>query len=395
MNGNQLSAEASKYYTKIPTGEKVAYGFWGFGSDLVWQTVSLYLTFYYTDIFGISAAQVTLLFLVSRIWDAINDPLMGIIIDKVHLKNKNNYKYIPWFQRLVIPFGIVTVLVFTTPVGISKIAFAWFTYIVFGMLFTAVSIPVISLSSAMTQDPIERTKLNSFCLFCSGIGGVSCSVLVPFLSERLGTTPQTGYQRTMIVISIIMVISYLTTSFFCKERVPEVKTNDSEGSLTLSDVLEMFKKNRPLLILIAMYLAAYTFNIVISSVGTYFVTYNLEGKISVGIWSLLQTLPSIIPMLFVPALAAKVGKKMVVQTGGIIGIIGAAIVYVMPSASLVGLCIGKGIGALGYGMAIAAIWSTMPDTVEYGEYVIGKRAGGLIFSLATFSIKRRKEANKV
>jgi len=239
----------------------------------------------------------------------------------------------------------------------------------------------------MTQDPIERTKLNSFCLFCSGIGGVSCSVLVPFLSERLGTTPQTGYQRTMIVISIIMVISYLTTSFFCKERVPEVKTNDSEGSLTLSDVLEMFKKNRPLLILIAMYLAAYTFNIVISSVGTYFVTYNLEGKISVGIWSLLQTLPSIIPMLFVPALAAKVGKKMVVQTGGIIGIIGAAIVYVMPSASLVGLCIGKGIGALGYGMAIAAIWSTMPDTVEYGEYVIGKRAGGLIFSLATFSIK--------
>jgi len=120
MNGNQLSAEASKYYTKIPTGEKVAYGFWGFGSDLVWQTVSLYLTFYYTDIFGISAAQVTLLFLVSRIWDAINDPLMGIIIDKVHLKNKNNYKYIPWFQRLVIPFGIVTVLVFTTPVDFKN-----------------------------------------------------------------------------------------------------------------------------------------------------------------------------------------------------------------------------------------------------------------------------------
>ncbi|MFA9381219.1 MAG: MFS transporter, partial [Acetanaerobacterium sp.] len=173
-----LQDESKRYSVKIGTGEKMAYGFWGLGSDLVFQTVTIYLTFFYTDIFGISVAQVTALFLVARIWDAVVDPLVGAMVEKSHFKHG---KYIPWFVGLCIPYGISTILVFTTPEGISKVAFAWFTYIIFGTLFAGIIIPVTSLSSSMTQDPIERTKLNSFRMFCSGIGGVGCSVLVPWL----------------------------------------------------------------------------------------------------------------------------------------------------------------------------------------------------------------------
>lgn len=380
---NSVKEESKRYYVKISTGEKAAYGFWGFGSDLVFQTITIYLTFFYTDIFGISAAQVTALFIAARVWDAINDPLMGAIVEKCNFKHG---KYIPWFVSLCIPYGISTVLVFTTPLGISKVAYAWFTYILFGMLFTAIIIPVTSLSSSMTQDPLERAKLNSFRMFCSGIGGVACAVLVPFLAEKLGTTPQNGYQRAMIVMAAIMVISFLTAGKFCKERVPQSAIGKAEP-FRWRDVGIQFTKNKPLLILFVMFLCAYTYNILVSSVGTYFVTYNIEGKISMGTWSLLQTLPSIIPMLFVPAMAKKIGKKMVVIWGCVISVIGMLIFVIMPDTALIVLCIGKSLGAFGYGMTLATIWSTLPDCVEYGEYVTGRRCGGLIFSLASFSIK--------
>ena len=208
----------------------------------------------------------TALFLAARVWDAINDPLMGAIVEKCHFKHG---KYIPWFVGLCIPYGISTVLVFTTPESISKVAYAWFTYILFGMLFTGIIIPVTSLSSSMTQDPIERAKLNSFRMFCSGIGGVACSILVPKLSESLGTTPQNGYQRAMLILSVVMVISFLVAGKVCKERVPE-SAMDKEEPFRWRDIGTQFAKNKPLLILFVMYLAAYTYNILVSSVGTYF-----------------------------------------------------------------------------------------------------------------------------
>lgn len=380
---SNLQDESRRYYVKIGTGEKMAYGFWGFGSDLVFQTITIYLTFFYTDIFGITPAQVTVLFLAARVWDAINDPLMGAIVEKCHFKHG---KYIPWFVGLCIPYGISTVLVFTTPESVSKVVFAWFTYILFGMLFTGIIIPVTSLSSSMTQDPIERAKLNSFRMFCSGIGGVACSILVPKLSASLGTTPQNGYQRAMLVLSVVMVISFLTAGKVCKERVPE-SALDAEEPFRWRDIGTQFSKNKPLLILFVMYLAAYTYNIMVSSVGTYFIQYNLGGRMDMGTWNLLQTLPSIIPMLFVPAIAKRVGKKMTIIYGCIISTIGMLLFFVMPDGALTGFCIGKALGSFGYGMTLATMWSTLPDCVEYGEYATGRRCGGLIFSLASFSIK--------
>lgn len=380
---SNLQDESRRYYVKIGTGEKLAYGFWGFGSDLVFQTVTIYLTFFYTDIFGITPAQVTALFLAARIWDAINDPLMGAIVEKCHFKRG---KYIPWFVNLCIPYGISTVLVFTTPESIGKVAYAWFTYILFGMLFTGIIIPITSLSSSMTQDPIERAKLNSFRMFCSGIGGVACSILVPRLSAALGTTPQNGYQRAMLVLSVVMVISFLVAGKYCKERVPE-SAMDAEEPFRWLDIGVQFSKNQPLLILFVMYLAAYTYNILVSSVGTYFIQYNLNGTMDMGTWNLLQTLPSIIPMLFVPEIAKKIGKKMVIIYGCMISTVGMLLFFFAPDGALAMFCIGKGLGSFGYGMTLATIWSTLPDCVEYGEYVTGRRCGGLIFSLASFSIK--------
>jgi glycoside/pentoside/hexuronide:cation symporter, GPH family len=379
MSGN---GGAKEYYIKLKTAEKAAYGFWGFGSDLVFQTVTIYLTFFYTDIFGISAAQVTTLFLVARVWDAINDPMMGALCEKFHFKMG---KYRSWMFYLAIPYGISTLLVFTTPnIGTMKVAFAWVTYIAFSMLFTGMIIPATSLSSSMTQDPVERTSLNSFRMFCSGVGGVACAILVPYISTNFGATTAQGYQIAMGVLAVIMVISFMVAAVVCKERVPEV---ESAEPFRFRDVFEQFSKNKPLLLLFVLYLAAYTFNIMVSSVGTYFVTYNMGRSDLLSTFSLMQTLPSIVPLLFVPLMVRHMGKKKVALLGCSISLIGCILVFLSPNTMIVPIFAGKAIGAFGYGILLGILWSTLPDTVEYGEYVTGRRCGGVIYSLASFSIK--------
>lgn len=382
MSSINLTTDHKRYYVKIKSGEKVAYGFWGFGSDLVFQTITIYLTFFYTDIFGISPAQVTALFLVARIWDAINDPLMGAICEKLHFKMG---KYRSWMFYLAIPYGISTILLFTTPNSPAvKVVFAWVTYIAFGMLFTGMIIPATSLSSSMTQDPVERTSLNSFRMFCSQLGGVGCSILVPYLSTHLGSTPKQGYQFAMAILAIIMAISFMVAAKVCQERVPET---NSEEPFRFRDVFEQFTKNKPLLFVFVLYLAAYTFNIMVSSVGTYFVTYNMKRGDLLGTWSLTQTLPSIFPLLFVPAMVRRIGKKKVALLGAAISLIGMLMFFFSPDTAFTWLFIGKGIGSFGYGIELGILWSILPDTVEYGEYITGRRCAGVVYSLASLSIK--------
>ncbi len=146
---------------KLSIKEKVGYGLGDFAANIVFQTVMIFLMYYYTDIFGIPAAAVGTLFLLSRIWDAINDPLMGAIADRT--KSKHG-KFRPWIKWTALPFGIMAVLMFTTPDFSvdGKIIYAYVTYILMMMIYTANNIPYGALSGVMTSDSVERTSLNSY-----------------------------------------------------------------------------------------------------------------------------------------------------------------------------------------------------------------------------------------
>ncbi len=377
-----LSDDDRRYYVKLSLGEKAAYGFWGFGSDLVFQTVTIFLTFFYTDIFGITPAQVTVLFLVARIWDSVIDPLVGAIVEKCHFKMG---KYKSWMVYLSIPYAITTILCFTTPDSAAiKVAFAWVTYIIFGTVFSFMIIPSTSLSSSMTQDPVERTVLNSFRMFCSQLGGVGAAIFVPYLAAHLGSTPAQGYQYAMIILAVVMAASFITTGLFCKERVPETVTAEP---FKFREIFSQFYYNKPLIRVFFLFFCVYTFNIMVSSVGTYYITYNAQRPDMMSFFSMLQVLPSVIPLLFVPAMVRKMGKKAVVMLGCVISLVGCVVFFLSPDNALTAACIGKSILSFGYGIELGIMWSLLPDTVEYGEYVTGKRAGAVVFSLGSFAIK--------
>ena len=348
----------------------------------MFQTVTIFLTFFYTDIFGITPAQVTALFLVARIWDSVIDPVVGAIVEKCHFKFG---KYKSWIVYLAVPYTITTILCFTTPDSEAiKVAFAWVTYIIFGTAFSFMIIPATSLSSSMTQDPVERTVLNSFRMFCSQLGGVGAAIFVPYLSTHLGSTPAQGYQFAMIILAVIMAVSFITTGPVCKERVPETETTES---FKFKEIFVQFYKNSPLIRIFILFLCVYTFNIMVSCVGTYYITYNAQRPEMMGFFSMLQVLPSVVPLLFVPAMVKRLGKKAVVMIGCVISMIGCVAFFFCPDTAFIAACISKSILSFGYGIELGIMWSLLPDAVEYGEYMTGKRAGAVVFSLASFAIK--------
>ena len=205
-----LQNESKRFYVKIGTGEKLAYGFWGFGSDLVFQTITIYLTFFYTDIFGITPAQVTALFLAARVWDAINDPMMGTICERLQPKKGKYWVYIRWGA---VPFGLAAVLTYTTPnmsYGL-KIVWALVTYNLLNMLYTFIIQPYISAASLMTNDQSERTRLQSTRMTLAQAGGVVCAIMLPELSGFFSQymTLAQGYMVTTIIMAVIMVVILL------------------------------------------------------------------------------------------------------------------------------------------------------------------------------------------
>ena len=238
---------------KLSIKEKVGYGLGDFAANIVFQTVMIFLMYYYTDIFGIPAAAVGTLFLVSRIWDAINDPMMGAVADRT----KSKYgKFRPWVKWTAIPFGIMAVLMFTTPDFSvqGKIIYAYITYIGMMMIYTANNIPYGALSGVMTADSVERTSLNSYRFVLGQSAALMVQALtLPLIAFFGAGNKAAGYQMTMGLFAIIAIGMFYVTFYSTKERIEPVQT---EATPLKDDLKDLFS-NKPWVILFVMGLVTF------------------------------------------------------------------------------------------------------------------------------------------
>ena len=149
----------------VSVREKIAYGLGDTASNIIFQTVMLFLSFFYTDIFGISPAIVGTLFLVVRIFDAVTDPLMGALTDRTTSKHGRFRPYLLW---LAVPFGLISILAFSTPdlSDQGKVIYAFFTYGLLMAAYTAINIPYCALGGVLTADPKERVSIQSYRFVC-------------------------------------------------------------------------------------------------------------------------------------------------------------------------------------------------------------------------------------
>jgi GPH family glycoside/pentoside/hexuronide:cation symporter len=371
-------------FYKLEKKEIVGYSLVDFAMNLVFQAILMFLTFYYTDVYGLTAVEVSLMFLLSRFWDMVWDPWSGLILERLNPK-KGKYKpYILWGAA---PFALMAILTFTVPdMGhMGKLIWAYATYNLLNMLYTIIINPYISLTTVMTVDPQERTKLNSIRMMFAQTGGVVVALFIPILSAYFGKEDQaTGYQITVILLSIISgsILTYSYTTI--KERIESTSHLDP---VTIKDIFIQLFTNRPCVILFLLFLGVYGFNTVGSASGIYYMTYNADRSDLIGLFSLLNVLPSVFAVLFVPMLVRKIKKKNTVALGLIIAAIGSVALYFIPVSAVALMMVAKGIASFGYGILMGILWSIIPDAVEYAEYNTGKRYPAVIYTTITLGLK--------
>lgn len=381
---NQSIKEEPIVKDKLGFKEKLSYGLGDTANNLTFSMVTTYLLVFYTDVFGISAAAVGTLFLVARIWDAINDPLMGSIVDRFGKDNKNG-RFRPYMKWAGIPVVIMAVFVFFTPdlSESGKLIYAYVTYILFGMAYTMVNIPYGSLASVITRDPVERSGLASFRGLGSQIGLFSVGVLVVPL-VALFPSEQIGYPAVVAMFGVIALVLYYLTYRNTKERIKPVQSAKPE-KMNMQMYTRVLK-NKPFLALSFMSFFILLAILINQSVGLFFFTYNLDNPFLFSVYNILNIATVVLLVIFIPKLTKKLGKKTLTLIGFVLGAGAMGLLFLLPTTAVTVLPL-LWLGMLGINIPNMLVWAFISDVIDYGEWSSGVRQEGTTYSLYSFMRK--------
>ena len=364
-----------------PFGNSDRYGYMlgDLGNSLLFNLIGSYLLLFYTDVLGIGAAAVGTLMVVARIWDAINDPMMGVLVDRS--KPNKNGKFRPYLMRAAIPVGLMAVLCFTVIPGISdsfKLPYAYITYIGFGMAYTAINIPYGSLASVMTSDPVERTSLSTF----RSIGAILANLIL------MGVAPKLVFaDGGAVIFAVISNICYFLAFKMTTERIQHNVNDESKEKVSLGKSVSMLFKNRALVgimvasfgLLLAMFLP--------QSLNPYLYKDYFGNANLVGPASLLSMIPSFLVIPFGGKLVAKYGKKEVTAAGFAIATIGYGLLFFLPITNPYIFIAINCFAGIGTGLINLLVWALVGDAIDYQEYITGKRDEGIVY--AAYSLVRK------
>ncbi|WP_078408992.1 MFS transporter [Priestia abyssalis] len=371
---------------RVSMVEKVGYASGDLACNLIYATVSTYLLFFYTDVFGLSAAAAGTMFLVVRIIDALADPFIGTIVDRT---NSRFGRFRPYLLFGAFPFAILAILCFTTPdlSDMGKVIYAYITYVGLSLTYTIINVPYGALTSAMTRNNQEVVSITSVRMFFANLGGLIVAFFVPLLSTYLRDTTGNaalGWQLTMSILGIIGACLLLFCFKSTKERVTLQK---SEEKIKFLDIFEQFRVNRPLVVLSIFFIIIFGVNSISNSVGIYYVTYNVGREDLVKWYGLLGSLPALIILPFIPRINKWLGKKTLLNFALLLNIIGLLALLMVPPSNVFLVLLFRLIAAAGSVTAGGYMWALIPETIEYGEYKTGKRMGGLIYAIIGFFFK--------
>jgi GPH family glycoside/pentoside/hexuronide:cation symporter len=380
---------------QIKLKEKVGYGFGDFASSMFWKLFSMFLMIYYTDVVEISPASVGTMFLLTRLWDGLNDPIMGIIADRT---NTSKGKFRPYLLWVAIPFAVMGVLTFSSPdFGPSgKLIYAYVTYTLMMIVYTAINVPYSSLMGVMTSDTKERTSLASFRFIGAYSGGIFMTATVPYLLDYFrnsGYSEAQSYQYTVAIYAVLAAFFFIMTYKWTKERVKPLM----EVSSIKKDLKDL-AKNGQWFIMLGAGIAVLIFNSLrdgsIMYYFKYFVhdqTLPLFGAVEwdklAGAYMTVWLVTNLLGVLLAKPASAKFGKKNTFIGAMLIASVFSFIFYWVDPND-VGIIFGLNIIiGLSAGIVLPLIWSMYADIADYSEWKTGRRATGLVFSSSSMSQK--------
>ncbi|EBF4216710.1 MFS transporter [Salmonella enterica] len=366
--------------------EKIGYGLGDAGGTVITCLIMNFLTFFYTDVFGLTPALVGTLFIALRVFDAISDPVMGIIADRTQSRWG---RFRPWQLWMAIPIGIIGILTFTVPdagMGV-KITWAFGTYLILSVGYTTINVPYCALINTMTTRHEEVIACQSWRFILCGGAGFVVSVGLPWMVDFLGRgNAAQGYQWGVGVLCAIAVIMFLCCFFWVRERVPLAMM----GKFTLREHLAGLRKNDQLLLMLVMsFLLINVFNIRGGGY-MYFITYVLEGGTAyTSLFFTMVTFASILGSVIVSPLTRRIDTvKLYYRTNLVLATLAIAMWFlpVGPAYQVLWLAVILGNGII-LGFTLPLHFSLMAFADDYGEWKTSVRSSGMNFAFNLFFIK--------
>ncbi|MBN2342055.1 MAG: MFS transporter [Deltaproteobacteria bacterium] len=350
------------------------------GINLNFQMMGFYLAYFYTDVFKIPAYHVGWLFLAARVWDAVNDPLMGYLADRTQSRWG---QFRPYILFGALPLNLILLACFFTPdmPQTAKIIYAYVTYIAHGMLFTAVGLPYSSISAVMTQDQQERAVISSYRMFFAVVVALSIIILVkPFAGLF-------GEETTGFTVAVLLVAIFSTTLLLIAFTQSEERVQMKRESYSFKQFFPLLINNKPLLILaIAMFLNTGVW-VTGNAVAMYYFKYIFKDESLFAIFFFLMLPANFLGTVVTPIITKRIGKLKAFMIGSIVVTLFYTLRHILPTEPLavfVGISL---IATFGQMMCSVTQWGMLPDTVEYGHWKNGIRSEGIPFAFFSFMQK--------
>lgn len=378
-----LATESLPLTGRISLKEKVGYSLGDAASNLYWKTFEFYLMIFYTDVFGISAAAVGTMLLVTRLADAVADPVMGAIADRTQTRWGHFRPYVVWFA---LPLAVAGVLTFTTPnLGSgSKLVYAYITYCLLMFLYTAVNIPYTALMGVMTASSQERTSISSIRF----IGAFTAGVFVQYFTLRFvrffGHGNDTrGWQLTMILYGVLAVVMLVACFGSTRERVAPPPQQKSDLWRDLGDLFT----SRPWLVLVGVLLLILAAFVIKGSAAAYYFKYFVKREDLLGLFLVSNGLAFLAAVSVATYLAKIFGKKRLFMMAiGIGGLVVAGFWLPRPS-DIVMMFVLQIVSSFVIGFNSPLVFAMFADAADDAEWRTGRRTTGLVFASAIFSTK--------
>lgn len=382
--------------TMIKLREKVGYGFGDMASSMFWKLFGSYLMIFYTDVFGLPAAVVGTMFLVTRIWDSAFDPIVGAIADRTHSRWG---KFRPYLLYLSVPFAVIGILTFMTPdlSNMGKVVYAYITYSLMMMVYSAINVPYASLLGVMSAEPKDRNILSTYRMTFAYIGSfIALLLFMPMVNYfSQGYDEQYGWVMSVVVIAIMCALLFYGCFAWTKERVKPIKQQQSSLKDDLTDLLN----NRPWWILLGAGVAALVFNSIRDGATVYYFKYFVIEEdyatasflgisfVMSGLYLAVGQAANIIGVILAAPVSNRIGKKATYMGAMIIATVFSILFYWLEKDDIAMIFVFQILISVCAGSIFPLLWSMYADCADYSELKTGNRATGLIFSSSSMSQK--------
>ena len=384
----------------IKLKEKIGYGFGDMASSMFWKLFGSYLMIFYTDVFGLPAAVVGTLFLVTRVWDSAFDPIVGVVADRTHSRWG---KFRPYLLFLAIPFSVIGVLTFVTPPfgDNGKLVYAYVTYSLMMMVYSAINVPYASLLGVMSDNPKERNTLSTYRMAFAYIGSfIALLLFMPMVNFWSGhskeiAAQQQGWTLAVAVIAVMCALLFIGCFAFTRERVKALH----EKQAPLKEDLKDLWKNRPWWILLGAGVAALVFNSIRDGATVYYFKYFIVEEdfqtisffgvsfVLSGLYLSVGQIANIAGVILAAPVSNRIGKKQTYMGSMAIATVLSILFFWFDKDNLALIFTFQILISICAGSIFPLLWSMYADCTDYSELKTGNRATGLIFSSSSMSQK--------